>query len=70
MTDAQKADAVYQSIATMQEAGATGVMLYALDSGENFLWTLDANNSNQFNATVMQRILDAKQQLGATRTPW
>ena len=70
LTDAQKADAVYQSIATMQEAGATGVMLYALDSGENFLWTLDANNSNQFNATVMQRILDAKQQLGATRTPW
>ena len=45
-------------------------MLYALDSGENFLWTLDASNSNQFNATVMQRILDAKQQLGATRTPW
>lgn len=70
MTDAQKADAVYQSIATLQEAGVSGVMLYALDTSENFLWTLDPTNNNVYNATVMQRLRDATLQLGATRAPW
>jgi hypothetical protein len=65
-----KADAVYQSIATIQEAGALGVMLYALDSGENFLWTLDASNPNAYDPTVMKRLGDARLELGTSRSPW
>ena len=70
LSDASKADTVYQSIATMSENGVAGVILYSVDSGENFVWTLNPAVSRQYNSTVMQRIQDAARDLGTTRSPW
>lgn len=70
MTDASKAEAVYQSMATMSENGVAGVILYSVDSGENFVWTLNPGVNKQYNSTVMQRIQDATKDFGTMRAPW
>jgi hypothetical protein len=70
LSDASKADTVYQSMATLSENGVAGVILYSIDTGENFIWTLNPAVSRQYNSTVMQRIQDAARDLGATRSPW
>ncbi len=77
-TDAQKADAVYQSIATLVEEGVKVVTLYSYDLAYvpdatcfrgGYLWTTNGK-ATAINDTVVRRINDAVSDVGAKKPSW
>lgn len=77
LTDAEKAEVVYQSIATLVEEGVKVLSLYSYDLAQvdsdcfrgGYLWTTNMSVT-AINEFVVKRINDAVSDFGATTSPW